>query len=115
VTISRHGWALTDGSVAQLYQRMVAGVLGEETANADLRSLTSFNGRDRSAADRAREMLSTMRAELWRPGEDGAVYHTVMAIAVDGSWPPWLKRLLAGRGWGAGGSPKAQDWRRSRL
>jgi hypothetical protein len=109
MAIARRGWDLRDGSVVQLYRRMVAGVLGEDMGQIP-NSSQFTNGHDR-AADHARGKLRAMREALWHSGEAGAVYHTVMAICVDSAWAPWLKRLLVGGGWGAGGSPKAQDYR----
>jgi hypothetical protein len=35
----------------------------------------------------ARLKLEAMRHELWRPGEDGAVFQTVTSVCVDGVWP----------------------------
>ena len=106
MAIARRGWNLEDASVARRYIRMVAGILGDEAPPVPT------NGHDRTFADHAREKLEAMRSELWRPGEGGALYHTVMAICVDCSWAPWLKRLLLGNGgWGAGSGPQAQDYR----
>jgi hypothetical protein len=110
VAISRRGWNLADGSVAYAYRRMVAGIVGEEAGSIPVPEYAA-NGHDRSAADHARDTLERMRSELWRPGEDGAVYQAVMSTAVDCAWRPWLKRLLVGGGWGAGGGPQAQDYR----
>jgi hypothetical protein len=92
VAIARGGLDLRDASVAHPYRRMVTGVLGEENAILTV----DGNGLDCTAADHARNKLAEMRAELWRPGEDGAVFHVVMAVCIDSFWAPWIKRLLIG-------------------
>jgi hypothetical protein len=91
VAISRRGWDLRDGSVAQLYRRMVAGIVGEDVGTIPIPDSPVPNGHDRSAADRAREWLREMRAELAR---DPAILQVVTSIVIDGRWEGWCKRLL---------------------
>jgi hypothetical protein len=109
MAIARRGWDLHDGSVARLYARMVTGIVGEERSTAPTAALRMVT--TTSAADHARDTLARMRAELCRPGEDGAVLAAAMAICVDSAWAPWLKRLVVGCGPGAGGDPQAGDYR----
>jgi hypothetical protein len=84
--LARGGWGFQDGSVQDLWRLLVA-----EGSHAFVRTT---NGHDHTLADTARMRLAEMRAELLRGDKDGAILSVVISVCVDGSWLPWIKRLL---------------------
>ena len=86
--VIRRAWGLQEGSVADLYRRMVAGTVG------DIGTVLPGGGGIVGSAEAARSELALLDARLWLPGEDGARYFAVRALVVDGAWPPWLKRRV---------------------
>lgn len=87
VARARHGWGLSDGSVADLYRRMIAGTIGDIAT----RHLEPGNPGESEAAERE---LARMNAELWPPGDPGIGFHVVRRVVLDSSWPSWLKRKI---------------------
>jgi hypothetical protein len=86
--IARGGWGFQDGSVAQLYHRLLAGEGGEAFVRVT-------NGHDHCFADDCRALVAQMRCELQRQSEDGAVLSAVTSVCVDQAWLPWIKRILS--------------------
>lgn len=88
--IMRHGWGLQEGSVADLYRRMIAG----NAADIIVRNASHASGEVLSSADVAKTTLIRINAALWPPGDDGRAFYAVQAIAIDQLWPAWLQRVV---------------------
>jgi hypothetical protein len=87
VARARAGWGLSEGSVADLYRRMIAGTIGDIAT----RHLEPGNPGESEASERE---LARMNAELWPPGDPGLGFNMVRAVVLDSAWPSWLKRVL---------------------
>jgi hypothetical protein len=87
VARARAGWGLSEGSVADLYRRMIAGTIGDIAT----RHLESGSPGESEAAERE---LLRMNAELRPPGDSGVGFHMVRAVVLDSAWPSWLKRKI---------------------
>ena len=74
--VIRRAWGLQEGSVADLYRRMVAGTVG------DIGTVLPGGGGIVGSAEAARCELALLNARLWLPGEDGARYFAVRALVV---------------------------------
>jgi hypothetical protein len=77
--ISRGGWGFSDGSVQDMWRRLLVGEGGEPIVR-----LT--NGHDPTLADQARSRVAEMREELLREDREGAVLGVVSSVSIDGAW-----------------------------
>jgi hypothetical protein len=97
--VARRGWGLQEGSVNDLWRRLIAGdfqvVLGPRPSSADSGSPDNIN-RARAALDHRRRALEAAGLH---------VLFVVNSVCLDSHWAPWLKRIASGQ------PGKRGDWR----
>lgn len=89
--IARRGWGLQEGSVAELWRRVISGTVDLLTGS---RQSADLIGTADANTERARLALGERRKALEAAGLH--VLFVVNSIVLDNHWSPWLKRIVNG-------------------